>query len=208
MPRPRGDVRERLLTAARRRFLSDGVDGASLRKIAADAGSNVGMIHYYFESKEALFLAVVEDRYAALLDDLGAILETDEPILARFERLSVRVGSLSDEEAEVLRIVARELLTSSERRRFLLRRFERGHVAVASKALATARDEGQLRDDLPLPVALMAAFATMLLPQALGRVLPGDERPGALRDLPPPEALAAAMRAVLERGLLAPQNES
>ncbi len=208
MPRPRGNVRERLLAAARRRFLSEGVDGASLRKIAADAESNVGMIHYYFESKEALFLEVVEERYATLLDDFGTILGTDGPILARFERLSVRMGALSQEEGDVLRIVARELLTSSERRRSLLRRFERGHVAVASKALAGAMSDGQLRNDLPLSVALMAAFATLLLPQAIAQMLPADERPGALRHLPPPSALAAAMRAVLERGLLGSHIES
>lgn len=201
MPRPRGDVRERLLAAARERFLSDGVDGASLRKIAADAGSNVGMIHYYFGSKEALFLEVVEDRYGALLDEFAATLGTGEPILARFERLSVRVGTLSEREADVLRLVARELLTPSERRRSLLQRFERGHVAIASRALEGARSDGQLRTDLPLSVTLIAAFATMLLPQAVGRLFPARERPGALRDLPPPEALAAAMRSVLEAGL-------
>ncbi len=201
MPRPRGDVRERLLTAARERFLSDGVDGASLRKIAADAGSNVGMIHYYFGSKEALFFEVVDDRYGALLGDFEAILSADEPVLARFERLSVRVGTMDPVETEVLRIVMRELLASSERRRALLRRFERGHVAVATRALSAAQGAGQLRGDLPLSVTLIAALATMLFPQAIARVVAADERPGPLRDLPAPEALAAALRAVLEGGL-------
>ena len=47
MARPRGDISERLIKAAREAFLTQGVDGASLREIAAEAGTSLGMITYY-----------------------------------------------------------------------------------------------------------------------------------------------------------------
>ncbi len=60
MARPRGDISERLVKAAREAFLTQGVDGASLREIAAEAGTSLGMITYYFPTKDDLFLAVLE----------------------------------------------------------------------------------------------------------------------------------------------------
>jgi hypothetical protein len=77
MPRPRSDISERVLHAAARRFLEDGVDGAAMRAIARDAGTSVGMVTYYFPTKDALFAAVVEHAYKGLLDDLGAALAPD-----------------------------------------------------------------------------------------------------------------------------------
>jgi AcrR family transcriptional regulator len=44
MARPRSDIRPRLLASARARFLREGVDGASLRSIAKDAATNIGMV--------------------------------------------------------------------------------------------------------------------------------------------------------------------
>ena len=71
MARPRSDIRPRIVDSARARFLSLGVDGASLREIARDAGTNIGMVAYYFPTKDDLFLAVVEEVYASEVADLS-----------------------------------------------------------------------------------------------------------------------------------------
>src|SRR5688500_20229561 len=92
MARTRGDIDARIVQAARARFLHEGVDGASLRGIAKDAGTNVGMIYYYFPTKDELFLAVVEDVYAGLLDDLTAAMADEHPVEERLRRVYRRVG--------------------------------------------------------------------------------------------------------------------
>src|SRR5262249_42239394 len=53
--------RERIVTAARRRFESYGYRRTSIAEIARDAGIAVGTVYRYFAGKEAVFLAVVED---------------------------------------------------------------------------------------------------------------------------------------------------
>jgi len=58
--------------AAPSRFLLEGVDGASLRSIARDAGTSIGMVYYYFKTKDELFLAVIETAYRGLLVDFSA----------------------------------------------------------------------------------------------------------------------------------------
>ena len=77
MGRPPSDVRDRLIDAARTRFLREGVDGASLRDIAADASTVLGTIVYHFPKKEDLFLEVVEKAYAPMLEDLAALLDRE-----------------------------------------------------------------------------------------------------------------------------------
>jgi AcrR family transcriptional regulator len=115
VPRPRSDIDERIVSAARSRFLTEGVDGASLRSIAADAGTNVGMIYYYFPTKDDLFLAVVESAYARLLDDLTGILSPEHEVSERLRGVYQRVAKMSEEEFDVIRIVIREAMVSSER---------------------------------------------------------------------------------------------
>jgi AcrR family transcriptional regulator len=54
------DTRGAILAAARDAFAARGFTGASMRGIAAAAGVDPALIHHYFDSKQALFLAVVE----------------------------------------------------------------------------------------------------------------------------------------------------
>ena len=57
-------TRARILEAARTEFARRGLGGARVDQITARAGSNKRMIYYYFDNKEALFLAALESAYA------------------------------------------------------------------------------------------------------------------------------------------------
>lgn len=60
-PVGRSDIRDKLLAAARERFLNTPYSKVTTREIAELAGSNLAMIHYYFGSKEGLYKAVLGD---------------------------------------------------------------------------------------------------------------------------------------------------
>ena len=49
--------RQRIIDAARERFMRDGYERATVRAIAADAGVDVAMVYYFFDNKEGLFSA-------------------------------------------------------------------------------------------------------------------------------------------------------
>lgn len=53
--------RRQILDGARRVFLADGFDGASMNDIARVAGVSKGTLYVYFDSKEALFEALIRD---------------------------------------------------------------------------------------------------------------------------------------------------
>jgi len=53
-------ARSDILDVARRRFLTEGYAGVSLRSIATEAGVDAALINYYFGSKRGLFGAALE----------------------------------------------------------------------------------------------------------------------------------------------------
>lgn len=205
MGRPRSDIAPRVVHAARARFLLEGVDGASLRDIAKDAKTSVGMVYYYFPTKDDLFLAVVEEIYAGLLAGLEIALAPDVSVQRRFARAFARIGGASDVEIDVIRLVVREALVSSTRLDRLLDRFRRGHLPMLLAALAEGVDKGEVRSDRPLPLLMMSIFGAGLVPQMLRRFA-GDRLPFSL--LPEGEELSKMLVEVVFGGVgTAPSRE-
>jgi AcrR family transcriptional regulator len=170
MGRPRSDIAPRIVHAARARFLYEGVDGTSLRDIAKDARTSIGMVYYYYATKDELFLAVIEEIYAKLLEDLALALAPDVPVRDRLRRVFTRIGGASDEELQVIRLVVREALVSSERLGVVLERFRRGHLPMLLAALADGVARGEVEGEHPLPLLMMCSFAIGLAPQMIKRV--------------------------------------
>src|ERR1700710_2155890 len=56
----KANTRERLLAAARSAFASNGFHGASVEEIASSAGFSTGALYSNFDSKEDLFLVLME----------------------------------------------------------------------------------------------------------------------------------------------------
>lgn len=159
MARPRSDIRDRIVHAAREHFLRDGVDGASLRGVAAEAKTSIGMVYYYFKTKDELFLAVLEDVYAAVLRDLLDALDPSRSVEERIRRLYRRVGSLSNEERTVIRLILREALVSSERVDQVIERFRRGHLPLMLQLVADAIASGKVEASIPPVVILVSMMA-------------------------------------------------
>lgn len=58
------DTRIAILAAAEAAFAKSGLAGARIDRIAVEAGVNKALLYYYFNSKEALYEAVIEHHFA------------------------------------------------------------------------------------------------------------------------------------------------
>ncbi len=76
-------TRENILNTAKKHFLEDGLDGASLRNIVKDAGLTTGAFYKYYPTKESLFDALI-DPY------VEHVYQIYDNILADFEELSAQ----------------------------------------------------------------------------------------------------------------------
>src|SRR6266403_224509 len=67
------DTASRIIDAAERLFIRDGIDATSLRAVTREAAVNVAAIHYYFGSRDEL-LAAVLDRIVTPVNDRKIVL--------------------------------------------------------------------------------------------------------------------------------------
>jgi AcrR family transcriptional regulator len=81
-----GDTEQRILDAARRVFVRRGTAGARMQEIAAEAGVNQALLHYYFRSKDRLAAMVFRDAAARLLPAIAELLGSDASIEEKVER--------------------------------------------------------------------------------------------------------------------------
>jgi len=79
----RGEItRASLIAAATRVFAHYGYDGASSRRLAAEAGVNQALISYHFGGKRGLYHAVFEEIAATIGERIAPVLATVEDRLA------------------------------------------------------------------------------------------------------------------------------
>ncbi len=109
MPRPprSADTREKMLEVAERRFAEKGYDGAHLESIASEVGVRKTALYYYFDSKEDLYVAVLERILAEFDRTVSAALDTDRPTLERLHALSDAINDLLAERPNYSQILMR-----------------------------------------------------------------------------------------------------
>ena len=84
-----GDKRRQILDGARTVFLASGFDGASMGEIAREAGVSKGTLYVYFDSKEALFEALIIAEKANLAETLFTFDPNETDIPAVLTRLGM-----------------------------------------------------------------------------------------------------------------------
>lgn len=78
---PESAKRKQILDGARRVFFNSGFVAASMGEIAREAGVSKGTLYVYFDSKEALFAALVEESKRATAERM-LVLDPDDPDVA------------------------------------------------------------------------------------------------------------------------------
>jgi AcrR family transcriptional regulator len=78
-------ARERILAAAVRRIAQEGIDDVRIARIAFDAGVSTSLVHYHFETREALLAEALEYSYTRAGD--ARISSGELPLASHAERL-------------------------------------------------------------------------------------------------------------------------
>ena len=67
------NTQEKILDAARKVFVTKGMDGARMQEIADEADINKALLHYYFRTKQQLFDAIFEESMGKLVPNVMEI---------------------------------------------------------------------------------------------------------------------------------------
>jgi AcrR family transcriptional regulator len=85
----RAGARERILAAAVRLIASDGIDDVRIARIAMEAGVSTSLVHYHFETREALLAEALDYSYTRAGD--ARITSGELPAASHAERLQLMI---------------------------------------------------------------------------------------------------------------------
>jgi AcrR family transcriptional regulator len=78
---------DKILEAAKKVFVQNGLDGTTMQQIADEANINKSLLHYYFRSKQKLFTTVLAYAFKFVVPHLQGILNSSDDIFVKIERL-------------------------------------------------------------------------------------------------------------------------
>lgn len=140
--------RARLLAAAAEEFAREGLEGANINRISLAAGLGKGTVYNYFASKEALFLAVVEEACtlaAREAESVPASAATGERLRAA---LAADMEWVRRHEA-FARVFVRETLTARPEFYAHVLKAAAPFVDRIASILRDGVARGEVRDDVP-----------------------------------------------------------
>ncbi|MEI6471844.1 MAG: TetR/AcrR family transcriptional regulator [Holophagaceae bacterium] len=184
-----------LLDAAQAVFAREGIKAASLRAIARKAGCDPALIYYHFASKEALFQAVLERRFPAVLADMERLADPADgrpTALRLWDVLLIYRRHLKDDPG-IRALIRGEIIRGAEGLSPLLADQIRPLTASIARVFAQGIERGEVRPEIqPMLATFFLAKMQLEILDVLPTVLP------VLMDLPPEEAVLTGMRAWLD----------
>ena len=178
--RPRGrpaeaaeeDVRAALMTAARQLFLKYGFAKVTARQIAAVAGTTPAMIHYYFDNKDGLFRAMLEEAVEPLRHLLADVLRpgTGAPDIGMLIAAQLRTVAANP---WIATLILNEVLAEGGRFRAIFIRDVAGRMLpMLVELFDRERRAGRIREDLNPRLAALSLLSLNIFP-FLTRVVTG-----------------------------------
>ena len=164
--RPRGasagNVRARLLEAARELFLRYGYRAVSSRQIGAAAGVNFAMIRYYFGGKPGLYREILQDLLPAGIQDLEAWAEGGG---ARLPDILANIVRMWAGNPWIAGFVLREVLVpGGPMRTMFLREFPERLAPLVERSVQAQMRRGELRADLDPKLLVLSLVSLAIFP--------------------------------------------
>lgn len=143
------ETRAALLAAGRRLFARKGFDGASVRDITREAGTNLGAITYHFGSKRGLYDAVLADGFAPLVERLGQAADPPGEPVERLGRIIDVLFEYIGANPELPRLLLQEIAAGKQPPAAAVALLQKnaGHVV---RILAEGWADGSIRPGHPI----------------------------------------------------------
>jgi AcrR family transcriptional regulator len=186
---------DHLLDAAQAVFAEEGLRAASLRAIARRAGCDPALIYYHFASKEALFLALLNRRFPALLRDMARLAEPTDlrPTPLRLWDVLLIYHRYFKDDPGIRALIRGEIVRGAEGLGHLIEDQIRPMVGSIRQIFEQGIARGGVRPEVqPLMATFFLAKMQLEILDVLPAVLP------LLTELPPEGAVLTGMRAWLE----------
>ena len=192
-------TRSQLLEAAGRVFADRGLERATVDQVAGEAGYTKGAFYANFRSKEDLFLAMLDERFAKRLEEIDRVLDSGESVSEQARQAGRDFTEYLAADPEWSRLFfefAVQAMRNEDFRQELVTR----HRAIRSRIAAGFESHTEtIGGELPIPAEHVAMMTYAMADGfALARILEPEDVP---------DDMFATMLAVFFTGLAAMARE-
>lgn len=183
MTKHRNNKEKTILAAAKEEFLDKGYDGARTTSIARNAGVTHAMLHYYFKTKEQLFVSIFEDLIGEVVEQLTVLLsEGNKPLVERLQDGLLLHFDFVTKNPRIPVFAIREILSHPERLNLV-----KGKISpivstlyiTVDREIKEAQKRGEITADIDAPRLLIDMVSLNMFPlfvQPIFKEILGDEK--------------------------------
>jgi len=154
------DCRTTLIATAAPLFAEKGYNGVSVRELAKSAGVNLSMISYYFDGKEGLYAAVLNEQFATL-KRVAEIKNMETDPLKKFELYVRATVARYRKNPYLLRFYTSELTNPTPCFETIVKPAISGVVQILLETFSEGLSDEQFREGLD-PTDTVLALAGMI----------------------------------------------
>jgi AcrR family transcriptional regulator len=199
------DTAHRLLEAGRKLFAEGGFDGTSVRRLTAEAEANLGSVTYHFETKDALYQAVLAHVFGPVREGVRELAESPLPSPQRLEAFVKGMFMRLRESVDLPRFMVQEIVLGDHPSPQILETV-RTVVGSLASIMTDGQEEGTIVAGDPVLMALTLLSQPIYL-SLMPRFLVRED----LRSAGLPQPQGSAEDHVLEflrRAFFVPEKES
>ncbi len=171
---------EQILEAAKNVFLEKGMDGARMQEIADRAGINKALLHYYFRTKDKLFITIFRNLISQLFDQINLHLQNNDNIFDFIEKFVTTYSALLEQNVYLPNFILNEMHRNHEN---IVQIFESErliqNVPRLEKMIRKSVDAGEIRpisaEDLIVDMIGLCVFPVVGRPVILNFLFHGEE---------------------------------
>lgn len=158
-------ARAKIMAAAEQLFAEHGFAGVGIRQIAAAAGVNGAMIHYYFGNKESLYRAIIENAASTVRGLIAEAIGSATSLEERLTRFVKAYAGYLFGHPHLARILSREMLAGGKHILEIIPKYATTNYGLLREAMAEGIGAGELRDiDIDLaPISLIGMIIVFQL---------------------------------------------
>jgi TetR/AcrR family transcriptional regulator len=164
MPKIDHDTKQKILVAAEKVFHANGFKGTRTTQIAEEAGISRTMLHYYYNTKEALFQEVLTGTLDTVFSHLKRFIVSDRNVEAIVEHLVEVIADVLEVKPGLPSFIVNILNESPHIVQFLTHNQDDNIPQLLDGLLQEAKQKGEISTDMTGEDLIMSIYALCSMP--------------------------------------------
>jgi TetR/AcrR family transcriptional regulator len=164
MPKIDHDTKQKILAAAEKVFHRNGFKGTRTMQIAEEAGISRTMLHYYFNTKEALFGEVLTNTLSSVFGHVQRLMEQQQDLEKVVENIVLVISDVLEEKPGLASFLV-NIMNESPQMFMMLPTFEQDNLpALLNELLEAGKKKGQVSKHISGEDLILNIYALCSMP--------------------------------------------